>query len=104
MSEPTAIYRLFDAEGELLYVGVTTNPSRRFSQHKAKKSWWPEVARKDILWMDTYHAAVMAEEDAIYRENPAKNISRPRPVWLVRQEAERKRLNPSKHGRRVTKG
>lgn len=77
MSEPTAVYRLFDKDGTLLYVGITCKPPRRFSQHKTQKPWWPDVIRKDVEWMESWGDAARAEEDAIRQEIPLWNISRP---------------------------
>lgn len=39
----TALYRLADADGVLLYVGVATDPWKRFLQHAATKRWWSDV-------------------------------------------------------------
>jgi len=38
------VYRFFDAEGVLLYVGSTGNVWYRIGQHAAERPWWPEVA------------------------------------------------------------
>ena len=35
--EPTAVYRFYDANGALLYVGITGNLSRRWAKHEARK-------------------------------------------------------------------
>ena len=34
----TALYRLSDADGVLLYIGIARNPERRFAQHAAEKA------------------------------------------------------------------
>jgi len=73
MSGRTALYRLYDADGHLLYVGVTDRPSVRFAQHEADKAWWPEVATKEITWRRTRQAALKAELRAIQREHPRYN-------------------------------
>lgn len=75
MRRRTALYRLYDASGDLLYVGITFHPPRRWTQHKAKQGWWPEVNRKDIQWFDTRIAASRAELDAIAAEKPRYNIA-----------------------------
>jgi len=42
----TALYRLYDAAGRLLYIGATFYPRTRMSQHRRTKSWWfPRSAR-----------------------------------------------------------
>ncbi|MFD3762092.1 GIY-YIG nuclease family protein [Streptomyces sp. NPDC058622] len=37
---PTAVYRLYDAEERLLYVGITMNVKQRFADHQRLKFWW----------------------------------------------------------------
>lgn len=74
---PTALYRLFAADGTLLYVGITGNPGLRFGQHAADKAWWPEVARKTAAWFSSRDVALNAEAEAIRDEQPVHNISRP---------------------------
>lgn len=77
MTEPqqgrTALYRLYDESGRLLYVGITRNPEARFAQHRADKPWWDMVARKDIEWYDKRVNALAAEEIAIKVKDPMFN-------------------------------
>lgn len=72
-SRRTALYRLFDTEGRLLYVGIAFNPDSRWAGHSASKSWWPDVAEKRIEWHETRSAAVAAERAAIAAELPLYN-------------------------------
>lgn len=44
------IYRLYDADANLIYVGITWNPHVRWSTHKTTKTWWTEVASIE-LWL-----------------------------------------------------
>ena len=37
------VYRFFDAEDALLYIGSTGNVWYRIGQHAAERPWWPEV-------------------------------------------------------------
>lgn len=53
----TALYRLYDANGVLLYIGISGDPKRRFRQHARTKHWWPEVVRKEEVWFDTRREA-----------------------------------------------
>lgn len=69
----TALYRLYDASGQLLYAGIAANPKERWEDHAAKKPWWPEVARRDVEWFATREAAEAAEQDAIVAERPRHN-------------------------------
>jgi predicted GIY-YIG superfamily endonuclease len=77
---PTAVYRLYDAAGRLLYVGVTDHLRVRLGQHAKDKSWWPEVASRTIAWYGTRQEAEDAETKAIGEEKPIHNkVRRPRP-------------------------
>lgn len=78
--KPIALYRLYNSEGVLLYVGITENPASRFAGHAVDKSWWSEVKRKQLAWCDNKAAAIVAEADAIARENPLYNVARPAPT------------------------
>lgn len=72
-SRRTALYRLFDAEGRLLYIGIAFNPDSRWAGHAASKSWWLDVAEKRIEWHETRSKAVAAERAAIAAELPLYN-------------------------------
>ena len=41
---PHILYRLFDAHGDLLYIGITNDINLRFYSHRNSKPWWPEVS------------------------------------------------------------
>lgn len=70
----TALYRLHDAEGNLLYVGITTNPKTRFASHATYKPWWGQVALKDVTWLPgTWRDALKIEADVIRQEKPRFN-------------------------------
>ncbi len=38
------VYRLYDAERNLLYVGCTSSLERRLRNHSNLRAWWPDVA------------------------------------------------------------
>jgi predicted GIY-YIG superfamily endonuclease len=67
------LYRFFDAGGDLLYVGMTNNPPRRFTEHKTVKSWWFIVATITLEQIDSRTALKCAERAAIRDENPRYN-------------------------------
>lgn len=73
---PTAValYRLLNAAGTLLYVGVTDNPDRRFAQHRDTKGWWPQVAKKTVDWYPSRDRALAEESATIAAEAPVYNI------------------------------
>ena len=76
-TERTALYRLFDTGGALLYVGITNDPDVRWKAHSYKKPWWPEVAEKTVMWFNDRTAAATAEARAIRLEAPRWNIAQP---------------------------
>lgn len=76
-AEPTALYRLFDAEECLLYVGISGNPPQRWNDHSAEKSWWGSVARKAVEWHESRKAAAQAEAVAVRLESPIYNLTLP---------------------------
>jgi predicted GIY-YIG superfamily endonuclease len=76
--DPTALYRLFDASGVLLYVGITRNIPVRFARHEAEKDWWPQVARKMATLYGSREDAEKAESAAIDTEAPVCNMRRGR--------------------------
>lgn len=71
---PTALYRLRDKAGELLYVGITDNPERRWKDHEKDKAWWPQVAARSVEWLPTRDLALSAEAKTIRAERPRHNL------------------------------
>jgi hypothetical protein len=68
------LYRFFDAEKRLLYVGISMKPWERFKQHKRQKPWWDDVA---LITKENYanrSAVANAERLAIKTEKPIYNI------------------------------
>lgn len=74
-NDPTALYRLFDKDGGLLYVGITVDVEQRMTAHRSEKTWWPDVATKRIEWFPNRPAALRAELVAIGAEQPRHNIA-----------------------------
>lgn len=76
----TALYRLYDANDTLIYVGIAFNPSSRYTSHKKTKTWWPEVKRREVTWYDSRTEAAAAEIEAIRSELPLYNRNGFEPV------------------------
>lgn len=70
----TALYRLRDKGGRLLYIGITDNPGHRWPQHAADKPWWPEVTDLSLTWHPSRDCALAAEAHAIRTERPVYNV------------------------------
>lgn len=73
------LYRFYSATGQLLYVGITMNPSQRFKSHRDTKDWWGDVAGISIENYDTREDLENAERRAIQVEHPLHNIIRAKP-------------------------
>lgn len=69
-----ALYRFYNGAGELLYVGITNDPPRRFAKHRGEKSWWTEVANITISHYPSRDALLDAERASIKAERPLYNI------------------------------
>jgi energy-coupling factor transporter ATP-binding protein EcfA2 len=67
-----ALYRWFDTDGKLLYVGITNDMARRTTEHQ-DKPWWPEVASSQVEWFPSRKAVLAAEKAAIEAEHPLHN-------------------------------
>jgi hypothetical protein len=67
---PTALYRFFDAEGRLLYVGIAHDPEKRWATHRLYQGWWHLVANKTHEWFPDRAAAKAAEDKALIDEMP----------------------------------
>lgn len=72
------LYRMFDRDGRLLYVGITLDVAQRFKEHKVVKSWWSEIASITLEHHETRHDVEAAEAAAIAAEQPLFNVQRRR--------------------------
>lgn len=68
--KPLVLYRFFDAEDNLLYIGITNSPLTRFSSHQADKSWFRRVVRSTMVQFATRAELAAAEIAAIQSEKP----------------------------------
>lgn len=74
----TMLYRFFDDQGTLLYVGITDDPRARWSDHahraqRNEDSWWHQVRVVHTEWLATRAEAEGAEITAIHGEHPVHN-------------------------------
>lgn len=70
---PTDVYRLYDEQGRLLYIGISGNLPQRLMLHSRDKEWWPRVSRAEAEEHPTRRAAFDAEYAAILSEAPLFN-------------------------------
>lgn len=69
------LYRFFDDEGTLLYIGITEAPLVRLDGHAAVQPWWGHVASAKYEHFATRQEARDAEVAAIHSEHPAFNVA-----------------------------
>jgi predicted GIY-YIG superfamily endonuclease len=85
----TAVYRLYDRAGALLYVGITTNPQTRFRDHENEKFWWHLVAREEVRWYSSRPEAEDVEGEALTRDHPRfDSTARMGSGWRVQAREE----------------
>lgn len=88
-AEETAVYRIFDAENALLYVGMSVAPETRFADHRTCKRWMREDAhRYEIAWYASRAEAEREEKRAIREERPRHNS-----MHRVRSQRQGKRTD-----------
>jgi excinuclease UvrABC nuclease subunit len=69
----TALYRIYDRAGRLLYVGISEDVEQRIVQHARTAGWVDEMASMTVESYPTRPAALAAELDAIHTEWPLWN-------------------------------
>lgn len=70
----STLYRFYDAEENLLYVGVTQRGPARFKEHASNKDWWSRVATITLEHFASSEDAYIAEGHAIRAERPRHNV------------------------------
>jgi predicted GIY-YIG superfamily endonuclease len=83
-NEPTALYRLYDANDVLLYLGISFNPDFRWELHQKDKSWAHLVTRRTVEWYPDRLTALAQEAEATAAEKPLHDSS-----WRRRQDQEK---------------
>lgn len=74
-----AIYRHYDSEGTLLYVGITSDPHARERQHARQSQWARYVATINVQWCVDRNTALAVELRAIQSEAPVFNTGEAAP-------------------------
>ena len=70
------LYRFYDAEGALLYVGITKFFEPRLKQHYKNADWFFETASVTLEHYKTRQEVERAETRAIESESPRYNIAK----------------------------
>lgn len=70
----TTLYRFYDADDRLLYIGISERGPERWKAHRKDKPWWGELARTTTEHYETRAEALEAERAAIIAEKPLHNV------------------------------
>ena len=68
------VYRLYDNESRLIYVGCSYEPEQRIKRHHVTQWWAPQIAKVRIKVYPTRVAGLEAETEARNTEHPRWNI------------------------------
>lgn len=71
---PTYLYRLYDVEEHLIYVGISDRWRARLNGHRKNSPWWGFVARAEVELHHDRRRAFAAESYAIHHESPPLNV------------------------------
>jgi hypothetical protein len=69
------LYRHYDVDGVLLYVGITESPEGRTREHARSSVWVRYAHHMTAEWFDSRDDAEAAERAAIRNEMPVFNIA-----------------------------
>jgi len=72
---PTSLYRHFDGDGCLLYVGISLSAVARLAEHRRESHWYSQIARVEIENFEDREDALEAEAEAIRNEKTLYNIA-----------------------------
>lgn len=74
MTKPTQLYRHYDKDDNLLYVGISLSAYERLSQHNIHSEWAKTAVKMTTERFDNKTSALNAERVAIVTEKPLFNI------------------------------
>lgn len=96
------LYRHFDGNGVLLYVGISLSSVARLCQHRNASNWFEEIRRIEVEVFPSRRDAEAAETVAIKKENPLHNKAkrrmvgprprRPESGWITLRELAKLRM------------
>lgn len=75
-----SLYVLWNADHEVIYVGITTQRMNRMVRHAHVATWWHEVAQATFVHFGARSEAVEAERRAIRELRPCYNVQLNRPL------------------------
>jgi len=73
-----AVYRIYNAKENMIYVGVTNDVLMRIAQHRRDKHWRDEITVVHLDWCETRSEALAIENMLIESFKPIYNLRQPR--------------------------
>lgn len=73
---PASLYRFFDKDSALLYVGISVRTIKRVQEHKEHSAWFFLSQKMTIEHFASREEALVAETNAIQNETPKYNIQK----------------------------
>ena len=67
------LYRHFDSNGSLLYVGISLQSTSRLIGHKTSSVWFAKITTITVEQFTSRQEALLAEKSAILKEKPLYN-------------------------------
>jgi hypothetical protein len=92
LKRPTTLYRLYDGNHVLLYIGATECLARRLHQHKKTQPWWENVAHMEVQEFASNSMAYDHERTAIIEEKPLHNVVHNRGIRSSTRYVDRPRF------------
>lgn len=88
-SVPHFVYRYYDADGTLLYVGVTIDPKQRHMNHGYQSPWFRDIASYRLtgpfISEDAGTRARAYERQTIFNEHPLHNVNHQMTIRHLRE-------------------
>lgn len=69
----TALYKAYDADGALIYVGISGDWAKRLCQHRGASPWYYDIARLEVEWFSDRWQALAREKALIAEHEPKWN-------------------------------
>jgi hypothetical protein len=88
-----SLYRHYDNDGRLLYVGISLSALTRLGQHKDASHWFSQIKEVKIEHFASRNQALEAEREAIHNENPLHNVMRPLPLSATQVHSNKSRAD-----------
>ena len=84
----TTLYRHYDINDNLLYVGISINAFNRLKQHKKYSEWSNKAVKMLHESFNTREEALIAERNAIKRERPLYNVIHNDGIIISKEEID----------------